>query len=392
MSDFLVRFSYNNLRLVILGQCKIRAAYIRLEHSKLFIDTGEEDNTFDEHLEIPFPLKCRLRYQYHFLMGYVKGLFCIFEHDNYFLWNPSIRKSISLPKPGITENKHGSFEDYLGFGFDSRTNDYKVVRVVSLCRTKTSEVVEVPLVEVYEIMQRLEHTGWPFTCLEGAIHFTIQHRGNWSATLICSFDLSDEVFKTMSLPNGLPDGDFTTTVFKGLLSLLCHAFSDQAHNFCTIWIMKEYGVVDSWYKYVKVDLTGGLMRVIGLRNNGHILLEGGKPGPWDRELSSYDPWNKEIKKLGINGVTGHFHVDTYEENLILLNKTILKRKDRRGDCSFLVLVEMEADSGFWGFCLNTAGATTPISGFDIASQCYYPYRVFGLSVCDSMLLLLEGEV
>ncbi|KAH7834456.1 hypothetical protein Vadar_016191 [Vaccinium darrowii] len=339
-------------------QCiRISPPFTRLEHYKLFIDTGEEDNTFDEYLEIPFPLKSRF-FCYFSLLGYVKGLFCVFEHDRskIFFWNPSIRKSISLPKPGITEKTHGSFEDYLGFGFDSRANDYKVVRVVSLSGTKPSEVVEVPVVEVYSLDVgtwkassgaadsfplgfRLVHTGWPSACLEGAIHFTAWHRRNWSARLICSFDLGDEVFKTMSLPNGLSNGEIRTTVFRGLLSLLCHGDSDQSNKFCTVWIMKEYGVVDSWYKYVKVDLTGGLVRVIGIRNNGHILLDGDKPGPcdWDWELSSYDPWIKEIKKLGIDGFIGRFHVDTYEENLILLNKTDVpvsrmggkrKRKDR----------------------------------------------------------------
>ncbi|XP_058189819.1 uncharacterized protein LOC131307364 [Rhododendron vialii] len=83
--------------------------------------------------------------------------------------------------------------------------------------------------------------------------------------------------------------------------------------------MKEYGVVDSWYKYAKVDITGEILRVVGIRKNGHILLEAKAKGNWKHwELSSYDPLNKEIKQLGTLGV--HFHVVTYEENLILLNK------------------------------------------------------------------------
>ncbi|KAE9446363.1 hypothetical protein C3L33_21739, partial [Rhododendron williamsianum] len=147
--------SYHNLPLVTVRQCiaptsPIRFGppqeQIRLEHYKLFIDTGEEeDNTFDEYLEIPFPLYSRYCYV---LQGYVKGLFC-FELSEILLWNPSIRRSISLPKPGITENTHGLFSDYLGFGFDSQSNDYKVVRVVILCGGTRSE--EVPLVEVYSL-------------------------------------------------------------------------------------------------------------------------------------------------------------------------------------------------------------------------------------------------
>ncbi|KAF7127401.1 hypothetical protein RHSIM_Rhsim11G0051200 [Rhododendron simsii] len=307
-----------------------------LEHYKLFIDTGEEDtNTFDEYLEVPFPLNNRGLHCYS-LLGYVKGLFFFFERGKSFLWNPSIRRSISLPKPGITTNTHGLFLDYLGFGFDSQSTDYKVVRIVSLCGGTQSE--EVPLVEVYSLNFgswnessgarnsfplgcRLVYSRCPSACLEGAIHFVAQRGGNSGARLICSFDLGDEVFKTISLPNDLTNVrcKIRTTVFRGLLSLLCTDESDRANKFCSIWIMKEYGIVDSWYKYAQVDLTGGIMRVVGIRKNGHILFVGNALQNWNHwELSSYDPLNKEIKKLGTLGI--NFHVDTYEENLILLNK------------------------------------------------------------------------
>ncbi|XP_058189818.1 F-box protein At3g07870-like [Rhododendron vialii] len=343
--------SYDNLPLVIVRQCDFSYP-TRLEHYKLFIDTGDDDKTFDEYLEIPFPLKSRCL-NYYFLMGYVKGLFCFFELDKYFLWNPSIRRSICLPKPGITKKTHGHLLGYLGFGFDSRSNDYKVVRVVILCGGTRSE--EVPLVEVYSLNLGswkvssgagdsfppgcgLEYPGHPSAFLEGALHFVAHHRRNWGARLICSFDLGREVFKTMSLPNGLATTEMRTIVFMGSLSLLCHDGYDRANKFCSIWIMKEYGVVDSWYKYANIDLTGGIIRVVGIRKNGHILLEGKTPRHWKHwELSSYDPLNKEIKMLGILGVGIHFHVDTYEENLILLNKIndpvsrmgwSRKRKDR----------------------------------------------------------------
>ncbi|KAH7834291.1 hypothetical protein Vadar_014591 [Vaccinium darrowii] len=323
---------------------------IKLEHYKLFIDASEEGtNTFDEFQEIPFPLKSR-RLHFYFLMGYVKGLFCVFEQDSYFFWNPSIRKSIGLPKPGITKKTHGSLVDFLGFGFDSRSNDYKLVRVVSLSRTKPSEMEEVNLVEIYSLNAGLwkvssragdsfppgYYLETPSAYLKGAIHWAAEPLRHRIDAVVLSFDLSDEVFKTISLPSDLASAsDMETSVVWGSLSLICEDTFDRANKSCSIWIMKEYGVVDSWYKYVKIDLTGGIKGVIGIRNNGHILLEGDKPRHW--ELSSYDPRSKEVKLLGINGTIGHFSVDAYEENLVLLNKTDVpvsrrgwsrKRKDR----------------------------------------------------------------
>ncbi|KAH7833116.1 hypothetical protein Vadar_003262 [Vaccinium darrowii] len=177
----------------------------------------------------------------------------------------------------------------------------------------------------------------PSAYLKGAIHWAAEPLRNRIDAVVLSFDLSDDVFKTISLPSDVASAsDMKTAVVWGSLSLICEDTFDRANKSCSIWIMKEYGVVDSWYKYVKIDLTGGIKGVIGIRNNGHILLEGDKPRHW--ELSSYDPRSKEIKLLGINGTIGHFSVDAYKENLVLLNKTDVpvsrrgwsrKRKDRQ---------------------------------------------------------------
>ncbi|KAE9446364.1 hypothetical protein C3L33_21735, partial [Rhododendron williamsianum] len=171
----------------------------------------------------------------------------------------------------------------------------------------------------------------PFRLFRRALHFAAKNGLNWRPRLIVSFDLRDEVFKMISLPADLGNvrTGIRTMVFRGLLSLLCDNHSDPTNRFCSIWIiMKKYGVVDSWDKYVKVDLAGGIQGVVGIRKNSHILLEGDVS--LHLELSSYDPRNKEIKKLGIHGTLGYFHVDTYEENLILLTKTDVPVSRRGG--------------------------------------------------------------
>ncbi|KAI8531059.1 hypothetical protein RHMOL_Rhmol11G0108000 [Rhododendron molle] len=287
-------YSFDNLPLVIVRQCiGSIASFPPEEHYELFTDTGEEGNTIDGYPEIPFPLKSR-HFRFYYLVGYVKGLFCFFEPDNCFLWNPSIRKSISFPEPGITQKTLGSFSDYLGFGFDSQSNDYKVVGLVFLRGTIPSELVEAPLVEVYSLNAGLwkiktgagdsfplgfrpKFRERPTACLEGALHFAAKNGLNWRARLIVLFDLRNEVFKTTSLPADLGNvrTGIRTMVFRGLLSLLCHNHCDPANRFCSIWIiMKEYGIVDSWDKYVKVDLTGGIQRVVGIRKKWSYSIGG----------------------------------------------------------------------------------------------------------------------
>ncbi|XP_059639394.1 F-box/kelch-repeat protein At3g06240-like [Cornus florida] len=64
------------------------------------------------------------------IIGSFNGLVCLNEYtpsstrDVLYLWNPSIGKFIVLPEPRITYCDRA-----LGFGFNSTTNDYQVVRI-----------------------------------------------------------------------------------------------------------------------------------------------------------------------------------------------------------------------------------------------------------------------
>ncbi|KAI7984834.1 F-box/kelch-repeat protein [Camellia lanceoleosa] len=338
--------SYDNLPLMIVRQC-VSSSDPRTEHYKLFIDSQD---SFDEYKELEFPIKSR-RLHFFFAIGSVKGLFCLHEQDRYFLWNPSIRKSMAMPKPTVKTSMH-----YHGFGFVPLTNDYKLVRIADLYPTELPNVEQPTTttthIEVYSLNAgswRMSSTGsnsYPdgitisysgrfAAYLEGAVHFVATMKKT-NDKLILSFDLCDEVFQTMLLPDGIvgPLTKVRTSVFGGLLSLLCYE-DTAANKSCSIWMMKEYGVVDSLWKQFTVDLSGGITELLGVRNNGHILLEANAPSDW--VLSSYDPSSQQIKNLGVYASAYRFVVDTYEENLILLDKpndafsrrrVSRKRKDR----------------------------------------------------------------
>ncbi|KAF5934157.1 hypothetical protein HYC85_030328 [Camellia sinensis] len=317
--------SYDNLPLMIVRQC-VSTTHTRTEHYKLFIDS---EDSFDEYKELEFPIKSR-RLHFFFAIGSVKGLFCLHEQDRYFLWNPSIRKSMAMPKPTVKTSMHSH-----GFGFDPRTNDYKLVRIADFYPTKLPNQKPTTHIEVYSLNAgswkmsstgrnsypdgiTIDYSGRFAAYLEGAVHFAGKMKKS-NDPLILSFDLCDEVFQTMMLPDGVvgPRTEVWASVFGGLLSLLCYEDS-AAYKSCSIWIMKKYGVVDSLYKQFTIDLSRGITQVLGIRNNGHILLETKAPSDW--VLSSYDPSSQQTKNLGIYATSNHFVVDTYEENLILLNK------------------------------------------------------------------------
>ena len=85
-------------------------------------------------------------------MGTCNGL--IFLADDsyghcYIIYNPCVRKLVKLPKPNINFSSYAGF-NASGFGFDSKTNDYKVVRFVTR-EQKVQKGKSPPEVEVYSL-------------------------------------------------------------------------------------------------------------------------------------------------------------------------------------------------------------------------------------------------
>ncbi|XP_065632119.1 putative F-box protein At4g21240 [Quercus suber] len=169
----------SNSNKLIVGHC---VDNLGVEHYKLIDDNND---SFDQIQNIEFPLtSCRI--QQFMLIGSANGLFSLHEQERYILWNPSIRKFITLPKPCITVKAHGSYIGFCcqAFGFDPRTNDYKVVRIAFPCRINMST-----LIEVYSLNEGcwritsasfplgITITDWrhPATSLNGAVHFAAEY-------------------------------------------------------------------------------------------------------------------------------------------------------------------------------------------------------------------------
>ncbi|XP_023923674.1 F-box protein CPR1-like [Quercus suber] len=236
------------------------------------------------------------------------------------------RKFIALPNPSVTDD----FASDLAFGFDSSTNDYKLVRIAFQYKYLSTKK---PVVEVYSVNEgswRITSGGdsyppWVYirddflstaVSLNGAVCFAAD-RFDALGSILLSFDLGDEVFRVISLPNGnfKFEADIVILVFKGLLSLICHEYMGER---CSVLGMKEYGVVDSWTELFTIDLKTQFCRVLGFRKNGHLLVQYELSGGW--ELCSYDLESQRVKNLGYYRSPGYSSADNYVENLFLLDK------------------------------------------------------------------------
>ena len=120
--------SNSNKLIVSRGDFRTKVEYYEFIHD----DNNDSDSSFHHFQNFEFPLS----FSYFKLIVSVNGLFCLCEKEQIILWNPCIRKFITLPKTNSAVIN--------GFGFDARTNDYKVVSIAPKPR---------PLVEVYSLKE-----------------------------------------------------------------------------------------------------------------------------------------------------------------------------------------------------------------------------------------------
>ncbi|KAM7498428.1 hypothetical protein LguiA_022842 [Lonicera macranthoides] len=292
-----------------------------------------DDDSFDEFRE----LDCSFlsENEYFRIVGTCNGLICLSDDydthtDTIIIWNPLIRKSVNLPKPQFGLSQRGMC--LLGFGFDSVTNDYKVVRIVYES-TENYNFKLPPCVEVYTVRTGVWRTidgaapnyvvynNSPAPAyVNGAVHWVATLSGDDDSSvsnLIVAFDTATEEFKEFTMPKSAVDKyviKLSVMVSEGLLALVEYEKIWQS-DYCWVWVMKEYGVSESWTRLLTIDMRGGIRTVVGFRNNDEVLLSARIIG-----MASYDHKENEIKYLRIHGTNRSFYADTYVESLVLLNR------------------------------------------------------------------------
>ncbi|XP_059450214.1 F-box/kelch-repeat protein At3g23880-like isoform X2 [Corylus avellana] len=284
------------------------------------------------------------------MLGSWNGLICLkYYHPSYgycyTLWNPSIHKAVSLPEPNLVSSKSdGILKHSHGFGYDPSTNDVKLVRLAY----HEPHIMKVPpLVEIYTLntgcWRAVTSPAPSYIINERCLSVFVNGASHWVAhtppneptfrNVIVAFDMGDEVFREIAVPNcfvGKLYLNMTVAVRDGLLCLV--PFNERGFNereeeqekeCFYIWVMKEYGIRESWTKLFNIHI-GGLKRVVGFRKNGEVLVT-------DRcgELLSYEPNTQLETRLGfckfssletkIWFVESWFYLDKYIESLILLN-------------------------------------------------------------------------
>lgn len=280
-------------------------------------------DTFRKTCEVALPKDS----SYLFPMGYVNGLVLCSRLDDarvkgFILWNPSIRKSIEIP-PSLSSHRVRDIRVEL-VHLVGEGNDYKIVVIPfdhpSWNRySPDRNIPSTVLIEVYSLstgcwrsssidMQFVENLGYrdkTITSLNGAVHWL--GRNPLNDFRLVAFDVQNNVFHYFSLPD---DRDIrSSTSLYVLGESLALLKLEQGH--CLIWVMKQYGIAESWVNQFKIDI--GHASVLYLMRNGKLFFDIDNRG-----VKVHDTESGEVEDLSKSYSECIAFMDTFVETLALL--------------------------------------------------------------------------
>ncbi|KAF9594581.1 hypothetical protein IFM89_033551 [Coptis chinensis] len=226
------------------------------------------------------------------IVGSCNGLVCLSDYMTFMaICNPATLEYTSVPFDLIEKIPTGCTRWFaLGFGHDPHSDKYKVVRVdMYFSAANTGDPGHCDL-HVYTLgtkqWRRIENTcrlsiSYSIPYLNGALHwYRLTDKSRWdhepqrrASKSIMAFDIRRENFEEVpmiSFPAGLTNERLG--VLQGCLSCTC-CYDD---GYTDIWLMKQYGVKESWTKLVSIAFPlarDRLIHPIVVRTKGEILLK-----------------------------------------------------------------------------------------------------------------------
>ncbi|KAE8651060.1 F-box protein CPR1-like [Cucumis sativus] len=250
------------------------------------------------------------------LCGHSHGLVCLSDCDDAFLVNPMTRQFHKLP-PSILifRGCHHDDPDYysaipftIGFGYDAKSSDFKVVRIVS-CRGQAKSSMRV---EIYDLSKdKWREIEAPDLCGNARFipSFDMCHEGifYWwgygeprinEVDSIITFDMSEEIFGKISLPESFNDTKhkISLRVLNKSIILFVYPFESNETNI-DIWEMeKDESSVVSWSKLLTIDPPFGVEHPLLFVSCEELLMESS-----EGHVIMYNTATQLFKKLPIEG-------------------------------------------------------------------------------------------
>ncbi|XP_057970857.1 F-box protein CPR1-like [Malania oleifera] len=238
------------------------------------------------------------------ILGPSNGIYCFYHCDagEIVLWNPSMHESrfiqrFKRPREDLWTTERGT----VGFGYDPKSQDYKVVRVIPKNEERGSYRAEVYSLRS-DSWKRIE-THLPRMYLCSTIHTCLKGVCYWLplyiADIVVSFDLNREVFRVIRSPeyenaNFLRHEicrDYVNLASNEDLSLMICPYDGKSMT-VDIWTRTEPGGLETWTKRFSFGPIVQKCMPLGFWKDDEILIEAKKG-----EMISYNLNTQKAKVL-----------------------------------------------------------------------------------------------
>ncbi|KAF4364112.1 hypothetical protein F8388_003492 [Cannabis sativa] len=307
-------------------------------------DDVEDDYTddLDDNLYIPCVtenlkfLTCDLHNIFVKLVAHCNGIICLSafdKNDIFILLNPAMKefKIVANASPG-----DGSGERVVGFGYDSNTNEYKLVNIKSLYEDEDgpykAEVFTLSTNSWKEIELNVEilyfpNSDYQVVYCDGACYWYF-----WDGTcIIISFNVSDEVFQIIPFPENVSEtekewdilAEWTKiAVWKDRLVLFFYPELDPM--VIDMWVMdaSSGGVCDSysWSKHLTIGPLENISYPLAFWDADELFME-----TKDGEIIFYNLGSQELNDHTVSLEPFHRNrLVTYAKSLV----SVVQREER----------------------------------------------------------------
>ncbi|KAE8021693.1 hypothetical protein FH972_007563 [Carpinus fangiana] len=243
----------------------------------------------------------------------------IWGYEQLVLWNPATRESKMLPPIHRPSDLPDHFS-HIGFGFDSKTNDYKVVRILHY-KSQYEVAVYSLSADSWRVIDSspnpscsIHSSRYP-SYVNGVDHWWVFDTGKGYRLFLLSFDMSNEVFKKVLLPPIEASLIEDFAVINDSLALILRCEDELYYSF-DIWVLNESVVERTWAKLLTIGrIPPCLWTLIQLREDGSVVLSDSNM----EGLKLYDPRTQEVRDLRINGTVYCSELVSYTESIVFLN-------------------------------------------------------------------------
>ncbi|XP_009630556.1 F-box/kelch-repeat protein At3g06240-like [Nicotiana tomentosiformis] len=256
--------------------------------------------------------------------GSCNGLVLVIKREEAkYLINPTTLEYHRIPNFDLALPVPGSCSMY-GFGYDTLSDDYKVVTLSYYDSFDENDpAITETFVDIYSLRKglwkRLESSPYDHplsdrasgVLVNGVLHWLACKTSQYSF-VIAAFHLSDEKFLEVAGPTGLGSNYSlcNLVVLRGCLCIFTSIGKDM--DTVTFWMMKEYGVKESWTKFTitEPNLDRFMCTLLCSVTDDDVLLD------VEEELVVYNMKENQRRDLMVDASPIMYEARTFMDSLV----------------------------------------------------------------------------